>query len=31
MNNKKLERAQLIITCPEKDNHIKMKRVYCDQ
>ena len=31
MNNKKLESALLIITCLEKDNYIKMKRVYCDQ
>ena len=31
MNNKKLESVKLIITCPEKGNNIKMKRVYCDQ
>ena len=31
MNNKKLESALLIIICLEKDNHIKMKHVYCDK
>ena len=31
MINKKIEGAVLIITCPQKDNNIKMKRVYCDQ